>query len=423
VTVKESDEYRKLWKGILDLISPLLHNTFTSNKGDGLYSDLKTIMKRGSIICQRCGRKRTSRVCEFCGYDACCIRIRVQGKDQRIYHDKNGKALSFPDAVNATININKEIEARTFDIKNWLKGSIEKRKFKIQWEIWIDQKQKEVKSSDLSPSTLRAYKSYYKNHFQSLKELDVRDIRLKHLKELKDDFPDHLSHKTIKNMMDCLRSFFRWLVRWGELDKEPIFPKNRVTRGDQQLAILYEEQMEAIASLPEEHRDIFYFMREQGLRVSEVCAIQCRDFDFRGQRILIQRTYSDTILVETTKGKHRDWMPLSELAYEIAMRNIKGKSATDFMFINPNTQRGYKAQYLRKVWRDYGIKDITLYEAMRHSTITDWAENGTTFEVQKAARHSDIRTTRVYVHTAQEGISRLINRRKVVEIKKTSRIN
>ena len=66
------------------------------------------------------------------------------------------------------------------------------------------------------------------------------------------------------------------------------------------------------------------------------------------------------------------------------------------------------------------MTDITLYEAMRHSTITDWAANGTTFEVQTAARHSDIRTTRIYVHTAQEAISRLINRKKVVKIKKAS---
>ena len=56
---------------------------------------LAELIMKGSIICQRCGSSRRERVCPKCGYDSCAIRISINGKYVRIYHDKKGVALSY----------------------------------------------------------------------------------------------------------------------------------------------------------------------------------------------------------------------------------------------------------------------------------------------------------------------------------------
>ncbi len=123
--------------------------------------------------------------------------------------------------------------------------------------------------------------------------------------------------------------------------------------------------MEAIGKFPEDHRDILYFQRETGMRVSEVCALQIRDCDLPFSRVLVQRTYSGYDLIETTKGNKGDWIPLSRLALSIALKASKGRFGKDSLFINPSTGRGYKSSYLRDLWAEHGVKGLTLYEATR----------------------------------------------------------
>ncbi len=59
---------------------------------------LAELIMKGSILCQRCGSSRRERVCPECGYDSCAIRISINGKYVRIYHDKKGTALSYTEA-------------------------------------------------------------------------------------------------------------------------------------------------------------------------------------------------------------------------------------------------------------------------------------------------------------------------------------
>lgn len=156
-------------------------------------------------------------------------------------------------------------------------------------------------------------------------------------------------------------------------------------------------------------------MREQALRVAETCSVKIKDNDLPHNRVLIQRTYSERKVVETTKQKKKQWIPLTKKAYEVAVRNSKGRFGEEFLLINPETGRGYLPDYLRRLWRKYSRCPLTLYEAMRHSTITDWAEKGANaYKVQKGARHSDIRTSAKYVHNAMNDILSMMDRDNVI---------
>jgi len=384
---------------------------------------LAELIMRGAILCQRCGRSRRERVCPVCGYDSCAIRVSVNGKYVRIYHDKKGTAFSYTEAFRPLSAINGEIEnekngGAKFDIRNWLLPEIEAMKFGKKYDEWLAYKHNRIerKQSDCRKATLKLY-GVYRKHFQHLVDLDVRKIQKGDIeKYFLGELPPELSQKYTRNMLLALKTFFRWLNDQERVEI-PRFPDFRVTVSKKQRAITYEEQMEAIRNLPEQHRDVVYFQRETGLRVSEVCALQIRDCDFSSSRILVQRTYSGYDLIETTKGNKGEWIPMSRFAFEIARRAGKNRFGGDFLFVNPSTGRGYKPSYLRRLWSEHGIRGLTLYEATRHSTITDWSKNATAFQVKDLARHSDIRTSQKYVHNAMTDLRDVVNRDNVIWIR------
>jgi site-specific recombinase XerD len=108
---------------------------------------------------------------------------------------------------------------------------------------------------------------------------------------------------------------------------------------------------------------------------------------------------------------------MSRFALGIAIKNAKDRFGKEFLFINPSTGRGYKPSYLRRLWAEHGIKGLKLYEATRHSTITDWSKNATAFQVKDLARHSDIRTSQKYVHNAMTDLRDVVNRDNVISIR------
>jgi integrase len=384
---------------------------------------LAELIMKGSILCQRCGSRRRERVCPKCGYDSCVIRVFTDGKYVRIYHDKKGASLSYTEAFRSLVAINGEMENEQnggpkFAIKNWLFREIEERKFGKKYDEWLVYKRNKIerKQSNCREATLKLYGVYGK-HFQHLVDFDVRKIQKGDIeKYFLNELPSELSQKYTQNMLLALKTFFRWLNDQEKVEI-PRFPDFKVTVSKKQRSITYEAQMEAIGKIPEQHRDIFYFQRETGLRVSEVCALQMGDFDLPSSRVLIQRTYSGYDLIETTKGNKGDWIPLSRFALEIALRNAKNRFGKDFLFINASTGRGYKPSYLRRLWAEHGVKGLTLYEATRHSTITDWSKNATAFQVKDLARHSDIRTSQRYVHNAMTDLRDVVNRDNVVSIR------
>jgi integrase len=394
---------------------------------EGVLKPLKNLVKRGEILCSKakCGRSRTEAVCPHCGHVHCMIRLYWKGLPYRFYSAKWGRPFQFEDAWEVLQKMNKEIKDGEFDPENWTKKTAEKKKFRALWERWIAEKQEEVKNEAFSWATLKAYETYYRTHLNRMDEDDVREITDEKIIEFKDSLPMTLSGKYRKNIVDCLRSFFGWLKKKKKIAVIPDFPEMNLPKTKKRSALSYGAQFDFIALLPLGHRPIHIFMRELALRVAEVCAVKILDLDIEGERILIQRTYSAYRLVETTKQREADWIPLSDVALEIAEFLSAGRFRGDFLFINPDTGRPYKTNYLRKLWKKYGKPEfphLTLYEAMRVSTITDWGRSGANaFQIQACARHRDIRTSEKYFRDACEGLRPVINRQNVVHIDRSSR--
>lgn len=369
------------------------------------------------IYCQECNQKRREMVCPHCGKVYVHIRFRRDGEIFDLWHDKQGRAYTYSTAEIDKRQIDGEIEDRSFRAEDWRPRERNARKFSTMFEKFLEQKEKKLR-----PGTLHIYQAYYRNHFPPLCDQDVREIRLKHLQVWYDGLSSGLSTKYRKNMSDCLRAFFNWLLRWGEIKALPVMPDIQTPDSAPRNFLDYETQVEQLEKIPEIHRDFVEFLMEAGFRPAEGCALQIQDYDRATQRILVQRTYSRGVLIESTKGKHKSWRTLSTRAYELVTAAIGDDINPErFIFINPITGKGYKCEFLRKLWREHATVDEDLYSSTRHSLASQLAEQGVPEKaLQEILGHKDARSTKAYIHPTENRKRGYLDSRKgnVIDLKK-----
>ncbi len=360
-------------------------------------------LEYGAVLCANCSRKRTKRVCPKCGYDSCWVRLRYQGIQISIWKGSDGKALTHSDAVAQLVTINQQIKDKEFDPARYSKTAINEKSLDALWDQFTTQKEKVW-----SPGTAVNARTYRK-YIEPLADLDVRLIRLKHLQLFYEGLPKSEAHK--QNIMKLLHTFFAWLVRWGEIDKVPIWPEYAPIVKVEGFALTPEDQVQILERIPAEHRDILEFAMDTGLRPGEVCALQVQDIDFNRRLMLVRRTWSLGQL-RTTKEKKEGWRALSDRACEIIEKQVRVESispATRFLFINPLTRRGYRPKTLRWVWKKFAGVDVRFYEGTRHSWVTQMIEAGA--QPMELGIHSNTNTTRNYFHPSSSRQHELANRR------------
>ncbi len=180
----------------------------------------------------------------------------------------------------------------------------------------------------------------------------------------------------------------------------------------QRKAITRATQDLSLERIPPQHRDIISFGFENGLRERDLAAVKVKDINPDGWVFTVRHNYSSgNILMDTTKGKHEDDIPLSLTAIEIVQRHMKGKHPESFLFINTDTGRHYLPSTIYKIWKRTG-NAVNFHEAARHSFATQLAKSGATpQQIQRLCRHRDIRTTMQYVHMDLTDLRDLVNNR------------
>lgn len=379
-------------------------------------------MKRGTIACQNCGRKRETKVCRRCGCAECVIRIGWQGQEYRFFYDSHKNAYTFTTAFKDQLKINQEIEEHTFNPAEYETKAIDERIFENAFTRFLEKKEEEYAPSN-------KYRSYFNNYLHYFDGKDVRDIKLKHLEELyKKHLPRDRSPKYRNNIMSCMFAFLRWLKRWGDLKELPTFPELDPDDCTPRDVPTYEEQIKALRNIPEVHRDFYEFGMETGMRPAEVCVFKIKDINFFQGKVLVRRTLSAAQERETTKGHHKRWRTLSTRAYEIAKENGLRRDPEEFLFINPVTLSGYRTEFVRKLWKKYAGIPYQNY-SNRHALATRLVESGAgELEVMELMGHSDIRSTRHYYKPSKDRQRELLDNRntphqkeKVIAIKSRRR--
>ncbi|KIG14343.1 XerC/D integrase-recombinase protein [Enhygromyxa salina] len=215
------------------------------------------------------------------------------------------------------------------------------------------------------------------------------------------------SPKTINNTLGVMSKLVRFWWEHQELDA-PRF-KIGLIRMDQKDAQVYEPQIyeqlvSGAAATGNEVLAIILLMGDAGLRQGEVRALQRGDLRFgEHPSVRVQRTRSREGEEHPPKGKRNRTVPMTSRLAAALREHLRSSGGSDLphVFISrgqPMSQSAVRAR-VRRAERRAGLQQSGRSHIMRHTFVTDLAENNTAPRViQELAGHKDLKTTLRYMH-------------------------
>jgi integrase len=268
--------------------------------------------------------------------------------------------------------INRDILKRkeAFNPDLWFNGAKDYFSFEPYVERWFD------RQTHYAPSVVPDVKRYVLKYAASyFKDMDILEIPAAHIEDYYHSLPQKWSEKTKKNAMQKLHKVFSDALRREDIYRIPPFPVIYCPEPEFK-RISLEWQAKIIRAIPKRDRPIFIFMRTTGCRPGEARALQWDCVDFENKEIHLRRTFSSSVLRQTTKARQNKPVPLTAGLQKMfkKMRGIAG-----FVFRNEQG-KPYRKQRLEKLWNEardeVGAPKVTLYQGTRHSTGTALLEQG-----------------------------------------------
>lgn len=273
---------------------------------------------------------------------------------------------------------------------------------------------------NLAKNTIDAYTRDLALFSDSLEEIaDVQNIESADISQfLVDELDSGIKTRTLARRMSSVRGLFRFLKTEGEIRKDPCANVDTPKYGKRVPHVLNLDEVEALlaapdTTTPEGVRDsaMLEVLYATGLRVTELVTLQQRDVDLRAGWVRV-----------VGKGGKQRIVPLGEKAIDAIdaylqsdraalLASSGGPGSTPDLFV---TRRGSGMtrqafwknlkRYVRKAEID---KDVSPHK-LRHSFATHLLERGADLRiVQTLLGHSDIGTTQIYTHVAQERLRAL----------------
>ncbi|MDD2203463.1 MAG: site-specific tyrosine recombinase XerD [Bacilli bacterium] len=267
----------------------------------------------------------------------------------------------------------------------------------------------------LSDNTKNAYKQDLSKYIEYLKDRKItspeqikkQDIT-KHLEVLSKD----ISPRSINRKIVSIKSFHKFLVRESIIKKNVTSDIDSPKIGKHLPKVLNVDEINKLLDLklvtPFDSRNkaMLELMYATGLRVSELVNLRLDDIDL------------EMALVRCMgKGNKERIIPLGEIAItylssyiNVYRRLMLKKTQTNILFLNnhgkPLTRQGFFI-ILKSIAREKGIRTDFSPHTLRHSFATHLIEYGADLRsVQELLGHSDMSTTQIYTHVAQNKIKK-----------------
>ena len=226
-----------------------------------------------------------------------------------------------------------------------------------------------------------------------------------------------LSPRSVARAVHALRGFFRFAVREGRLDVDPM-ENLRAPRAFKALPrCLNPAQVEALLAAPDvstplgvRDRAILEVLYATGLRVSELIGLRPEDVDLEVG-----------LLTCFGKGRKERLVPLGREAQKWVRRYAAGARgelskgrAPAALFVNHRGGRLSRMGLWGIVRRHAvtaGIERVLTPHVLRHSFATHLLERGADLRsLQAMLGHADISTTQIYTHVSRERLRQLYDR-------------
>lgn len=215
--------------------------------------------------------------------------------------------------------------------------------------------------------------------------------------------------RSLHALLSACRSFVRFLVREGELARDPTAGVHAPKAPRKLPQVLDVDEMQALVEIPTDSaeavrdRAILELLYSSGLRISELTGLRWRDLDA-----------ADGSLRVVGKGSKTRVVPVGSKAREAlaALRaQDAGATAGDPVFRGrhdaPITPAAVRARL--KLWaKNQGIWKRVYPHLLRHSCASHLLESsGDLRAVQELLGHADIGTTQIYTHLDFQHLARV----------------
>lgn len=274
----------------------------------------------------------------------------------------------------------------------------------------------------LSENTLKAYRTDLNNFVKWIKSsfnenIDNKLIHIerknieKYLSELK---KREISARSRARLLSSLRLFYAHLLRNKKIDVDPVALIDAPKQGRSLPKTLTEKEVESLLLAPDtstllglRDRVLFEVLYATGLRVSELVGLT-----------LNQVNLQQGVIRVTGKGNKERLIPLGEEAvswlekYLLTTRAdlLKGH-VTDALFVTKRgsemTRQAFWYLIKRYALQAEIVTDISPH-TLRHAFATHLLNHGADLRVvQMLLGHSDLSTTQIYTHVANERLKSL----------------
>lgn len=222
-------------------------------------------------------------------------------------------------------------------------------------------------------------------------------------------FAEAYSNRSSARALSTLRRYFRWQVRRGLRADDPS-AQIRMPQTPRSLpSSLSEKQVEALLQAPDittdaglRDRAMLELLYATGLRVSELVTLRS------GQLLLGQE-----VLRVVGKGDKERLVPVGEWALQWLTRYLQsaraallGERQSQYLFPTSRSEHIRRESFwhlIKRYGKQAGIHQPLSPHTLRHAFATHLLDHGADLRaVQMLLGHSDLSTTQIYTHVAQQ---------------------
>ena len=273
-----------------------------------------------------------------------------------------------------------------------------------------------VKERNYSNNTIIAYK----NDLKIFKNFCLKEFKHKNLNTSNYSFirswivslvESGLSNRSINRKISVLRSYFNFLLKIGEIDKNPLInhkplkeeKKVQVPFSEKEINLLLNGNFfknDYEGTLIKTLIELFY---STGLRLSEVTNLKTSSIDLINRKIKVLGKRNKERIIPIIDPLKNQLFKFQELK-----REIIEESENEFFFVDKKNLK-LKNIYVYKVVNNYLNKVSTKSKRsphmLRHSFATHLLNNGADINsVKELLGHASLAATQIYTHASMEKI-------------------
>ncbi len=267
---------------------------------------------------------------------------------------------------------------------------------------------------NLSQNTLDSYKNDL-NKFRSFVEKNEKSVlKADHLLIL--SYLSHLldkgfSSKTISRNISSLKGFYKYLISTNQISSNPTTNIDAPKAGFFLPTTLTVEEAQKILDAPDETRHIelrdkamLYTLYATGMRISELVGLGIHNVDLtRGSVQVMGKGGKERLIPLTDQAVEMIKLYLSDSRDKLS----KGKDQTN-IFVSTHGKQITRHSFWHRIKiyiERVEIKKDVHPHTLRHAFATHMLNNGADLRsVQLLLGHSDLATTQIYTHVAQDEV-------------------